>query len=310
MQVILGAGGAIGGSLSKALTAYTTDIRQVSRNPRKVNDGDTVLAADLTKAEEVKKAVEGADVAYLLVGLPYNKHIWQQKWPVVMQNTIEACAAANCKLVFFDNVYMYDPHHLDGMDEHTPIGPVSVKGRVRAQIAQDFMLAVEQGKIQGLIARSADFMGTTSNVIPYETIVKNLAKGKAAQWFGRKDKVHNFTFDEDAGKAVAELGNTPSAYGRVWHLPSTQQRLTISDWVALFAKEMNVKPKISVLPISMMGLLGLFIPILREVKEMAYQYNRDYYFDSGAFTKQFGWTATSEEAIVKTIVARHKAENQ
>lgn len=310
MQVILGAGGAIGRPLSQALTSYTTAIRQVSRNPAKVNNTDTLLAADLTKREEVMKAVEGADIAYLLVGLPYNKRIWQQLWPVIMQHTIDACAAANCKLVFFDNIYMYDPHHLDGMDEHTPIGPVSVKGRVRAQIAQEFMIAVEQGRIEGLIARAADFIGTTPNAIPYETIVKKLATGKSAQWFGRQDKVHNFTFVDDAGKAVAELGNSPSAYGRVWHLPSTQQRLTIADWVQLFAEELGVKPKLSVLPISMMSIVGLFVPILREVKEMAYQYNRDYFFDSSAFTKEFGWSATAEDTIVKAVIAHYKAENQ
>lgn len=38
MQVIIGSGGAIGTKLARALPPYTSDIRLVSRNPKKVND--------------------------------------------------------------------------------------------------------------------------------------------------------------------------------------------------------------------------------------------------------------------------------
>jgi len=40
------------------------------------------------------------------------------------------------KLVFFDNIYMYDPDYLDAMTEETPIRPVSKKGVVREKIAR------------------------------------------------------------------------------------------------------------------------------------------------------------------------------
>lgn len=36
-QTVLGAGGAIGIELAKVLTPYTTNIRLVGRNPKKVN---------------------------------------------------------------------------------------------------------------------------------------------------------------------------------------------------------------------------------------------------------------------------------
>jgi putative NADH-flavin reductase len=43
MQTILGAGGAIGNSLAKELLQYTPELRLVSRNPKKVNETDTLL---------------------------------------------------------------------------------------------------------------------------------------------------------------------------------------------------------------------------------------------------------------------------
>ena len=64
MQTILGAGGAIGIELAKTLPIYTDKIRLVSRNPERVNEADEVFKADISKYEEVVKAVEGSEIVY------------------------------------------------------------------------------------------------------------------------------------------------------------------------------------------------------------------------------------------------------
>jgi len=46
MQTILGANGTIGSVLARELTAYTSKIRLVSRNPKKVNETDELRPAD------------------------------------------------------------------------------------------------------------------------------------------------------------------------------------------------------------------------------------------------------------------------
>jgi nucleoside-diphosphate-sugar epimerase len=60
----------------------------------------------------------------------------------------------------------------------------------------------------------------------------------------------------------------------------------------MIAGELNVKPKIMVLPMFMIRAIGLFIPVIREMPEMMYQYDRDYFFDSSKFTERFGIKAT------------------
>ncbi|MDA0713870.1 MAG: NAD(P)H-binding protein [Bacteroidetes bacterium] len=119
MQTILGSGGAIGRELAKALTDFTKDIRLVSRKPVKVNPDDHLHPADLTDAAAVRRAVEGSEVVYVTVGFPYSKKVWKETWPPFIKSVIDACKAEGCKLVFFDNIYMYDPDHLDGMTEET-----------------------------------------------------------------------------------------------------------------------------------------------------------------------------------------------
>lgn len=306
MQTILGAGGAIGTDLAKELTTYTKDIRLVGRNPNKVNETDELFICDLTDSSKVLHAVEGSKVVYLTAGFPYKTKVWQQTWPVVMKNVIEACKSHQSKLVFIDNIYMYDPTKLSFMTEDTPVNPSSKKGKVREEIATMLLNEVKAGKLQALIARSADFYGPgIKNSILVEVVYRNLKKGKKANWFCSVDKLHSFTYTPDAAKATAMLGNDDKAYNQVWHLPTAGKPMTGKEWIEAFATEMNVAPKFMVAGKTMVQILGLFNSIMKEFAEMLYQYDRDYVFDSSKFDKAYGFEPTSYldgiKAVVKTV---------
>jgi nucleoside-diphosphate-sugar epimerase len=303
MQTILGAGGSIGKELAKALGQYTEKVRIVSRNPKKINENDELMAADLSQRAEVFKAVEGSEIVYVTIGFDYKIKVWREKWPSFMQNVIDACKKYNSKLVFFDNIYMYDRNYLGNMTEETPINPSSKKGEVRTEVAKMITREFGKGELTALIARSADFYGPGNDKsVLVTTVFENFKKGKAANWLARDDKTHNFTFTPDAAKATAILGNTPDAYNQVWHLPTNNTKITGKQWVGLIAKEMSVKPKVMVMPVWLMGILGIFVPIMKELKEMAYQYDRDYFFNSSKFEKRFNFKPTSiEEGIRITL---------
>lgn len=302
LQTILGAGGSIGFELAKALPQYTSRIRLVSRSPKKVNDSDELMAMELSKAADIDRAVAGSSIVYVTIGFEYKANVWQQVWPRFLRQVIDACKKHGAKLVFFDNVYMYDPGHLNPMTEETPMHPTSKKGAVRKELVEMIMKEVNSAQLTALIARAADFIGPKNSVL-VETVYVNLLKGKKANWFADVSKLHNFTFTPDAGKATALLGNTPEAYNQVWHLPTDRSRLTGKQWIELFARQMNVEPKYQVLPTWMMGILGVFVPVLKEFKEMAYQYDRDYVFDSSKFEKKFpDFKPTTSLHAVRVIV--------
>lgn len=237
MQTILGSGGAIGIELAKALKSYTKEIRLVSRNPKAINSTDQLLSADLTSSEDVLKAVEGSEVVYLTVGFEYKRKVWNETWPLVMRNVIEACKTHQSKLVFFDNIYMYDSNYLDGMTEETPINPISEKGKVRAEISKMLMDEVASGTLTALIARSADFYGPNvkKNSILTETVFNNFSKNKKANWMLSLNYKHSFTYTPDAGKATAILGNSDDAYNQIWHLPTASIPLTGKEWINAIA---------------------------------------------------------------------------
>jgi nucleoside-diphosphate-sugar epimerase len=305
MQTILGAGGDIGALLAKELRYYTDTIRLVARNPKQVNGNDELFKADLLNREEVLKAVEGSAVAYLTVGLTYDIRIWKAQWPVIMQNVIDACVEHQCRLVFFDNVYMYDKSAIPDMREDSPMNPPSEKGKIRAQLVGMINEAIAKRGLKALIARSADFYGPGArNGILNILVINNYAKGKTANWQSDATKIHSVTYTPDAAKATAMLGNTESAFNQVWHLPTSPERLTGRQLIAIAAKAAARKPSYFVLSSFMLSLAGLFSRQIKELVEMQYQNNRDYFFNSEKFNKAFQFTPTLyEEGIRQTLMS-------
>ena len=307
MQTILGANGTIGSVLTKELVSYTNKIRLVSRNPRKVNESDELFPADLSNPAFVDQAVEGSEVVYLVVGFDYNLKVWEEKWPTLMRATINACIKHNARLVFFDNVYSYDINAIPHMTEESEYNPPSRKGAVRKQISQMLMDEVKAGKLMALIARSADFYGPGNDKsFANEMVYKNFLKGRRANWFIDADKKHSFTYTPDAAKATALLGNTDDAYNTIWHLPTDKNTITGREFIELFSKEMKVSNKLVVMPMWMVRLAGIFVPVLKEMREMMYQYDRDYFFDSSKFDKRFNFKTTTYQEGVRMTVKSNK----
>lgn len=307
MQTILGSSGIIGKEVAKELhRSYTKDIRLVSRNPKHINPTDQLFKADLLDRDQVLEAVKGSDVVYLTAGIQYNAKLWAVQWPVIMRNVIDACIEQKAKLVFFDNVYSYGK--VDGwMTEETPYNPCSKKGKIRLGVINMMMDEVKKGKLQALIARAADFYGPDTPLSFVTVMVfHNYAKSKKAQWMGNVNKKHSFTYTPDAGRATAMLGNTPSAYNQVWHLPTDRNALTGKDFMELTSKAFNVKPGFMVLKKWMVQMAGLFSPVIKETIEMIYQSEFDYLFDSSKFEKEFGFKPTAYEAGIKATAAAYR----
>ena len=302
MQTILGANGVIGNELSKRLLVHTDKVRQVSRHPKKVNTSDETFAADLLDAKAVAEAVAGSDVAYLVAGLKYDTKVWQEQWPKVMRNAIDACKRHGTKLVFFDNVYAYGK--VDGpMTEGTPYDPCSKKGEVRAKIATTLMDEVKRGEVAAMIVRSADFYGPGALLsLTHSTVTERLRSGKTPQWIGSAEALHTFTYTPDAGRSLAALGNRPDAYGQIWHALTSNEQMSGEMYVKI-ACELAGKPfKIQVAPRWMLAMMGIFVPVLRENMEMMYQFEHDYLFDSSKLEKALGLKATSyRDGIAATL---------
>jgi nucleoside-diphosphate-sugar epimerase len=154
IHVVLGGNGVAGRETVRALLARGERTISVGRRPSTLGDVSSAIA-DLRDPHQVARALVGADVAYLVAGVPYTSRAWAEQWPQIVRSAIQAATANGTHLVFLDNVYAYGAVTAP-MTEQTPIAPSSKKGRVRARLLEMLQEAASQG-LEVTIGRSADF---------------------------------------------------------------------------------------------------------------------------------------------------------
>ena len=249
MQTILGANGQIGEELARALKRnFTSDLRIVSRNAKKVNDTDTIFSADLSIKEKAVEAVKDSEIAYFTLGLPISSALWEQQFPLITRNVIDACKTNGTKLVFFDNTYMY-PQDDRVLTEGTIFAPVGRKGRVRKKMAEMVLKEMQSGELEAVICRSPEFYGPgKTQSITNTLIFDNIRKGKKLKVPLRADKKRSLIWTPDASKATALIGNTPDAFGQTWHLPVDESHPTYSEFIGLASEVYQKKLKYTVVP--------------------------------------------------------------
>ncbi|MFD2305110.1 NAD-dependent epimerase/dehydratase family protein [Enterococcus termitis] len=303
MQTIVGSNGQIGQELAKELHKnFTTDIRLVSRSPKKVNDSDQLVAANLLEYEETNKAITGSEIVYFTAGLPMDSSMWEEQFPIMMANVIKACIENQAKLVFFDNTYMYSKNS-ELQTEDSPFRPVGRKATVRAKIAQLLLDKMEANEINAVICRAPEFYGPDKTQSITNTMVfENIKKGKSIRVPLNDKCLRTLIWTPDASRAMALIGNTEDAYGQTWHLPCDDSK-TYSEIIQLSEQILNKKLTYSVLKMWQFNLGSLFNKRLKELKELLPRYQVDNNFSSEKFKKRFPdfKITTMKEGVTKLL---------
>ncbi|MBA8989419.1 nucleoside-diphosphate-sugar epimerase [Curtobacterium pusillum] len=288
MQTVLGANGQIAVELARELDReYGADVRLVSRNPRRVNDSDTLARADLLDARQTAAAVDGSSIVYFTAGLPANTKLWEQQFPTMLQNALDAARTAGAKFAYFDNTYMY-PQDDRLQTEQTPFEPVGPKGRVRAAMASMVLDEMARGEIPVLIGRAPEFYGPgRTQSITNTLIIDRLKAGKKPRVPVRDDRLRTLIWTPDASRALAVLGNTPDAYGQTWHLPVDEDRPTYREFVTTASETFGRDGGYTVTPRWALTAAGVVSAQVRELRELLPRYAHDNRFDSSAFRTRF-----------------------
>jgi len=288
MQTILGASGQIGEELARELKRnFTSDIRIVSRDAKKVNDTDTVFSADLTIKEKAVEALKDTEIAYFTLGLPMNSDLWEKQFLLITRNVIDACKINQTKLVFFDNTYMY-PQDNRLLTEETVFDPVGRKGKVRKEMAEMVLNEIKSGELTAVICRAPEFYGPAKTQSITNTLIfNNIKQDKKLKVLLRDSTLRSLIWTPDASRATALIGNTPDAYGQTWHLPIDDNKLNYKQFIALASKIYGKELKYSVIPEFVFKIGAIFNKRLKELQELLPRYKYDNLFDDSKFKKRF-----------------------
>lgn len=287
MQTILGASGQIAQELIKELYSnYTQELRLVSRNPKKIHPTDQLFPANMLNPDEADQAIAGSEVVYFVVGLPANSDMWEEQFPIMMHNTIEACKKHNCKLVFFDNTYMYAKDSTPQVED-SPFMPVGRKSVARAKTTSLLLQEMQKGTISAAICRAPEFYGPAHTQSITNALVFNKIKANQTVKIPvKEDVLRTLIWTPDASRAMAVIGNTPDAYNQTWHLPCDAP-ITYHDFMTKAQKIYGRSLKYSVTKMWMFQLASLFNKQVKELKELLPRYEVDNIFVSDKFKSRF-----------------------
>jgi nucleoside-diphosphate-sugar epimerase len=295
MHVIFGAG-QVGTALARTLLARGRRVRLAHRSGS-APDGAESMKGDVTDEGFTAKAAEGAAAIYHCVNPPYFTSVWARELPRIADSLIGAAVRSGARLVAIDNLYMYGRPNGRALDEDSPIAPSSRKGEIRAKIGERYLDAHRKGDAQVVIGRASDFYGpaATSSHFGDPFWPKALSKGMA-QLVIRPDTAHTYHYLPDVALALAQLGEAPDdVLGRAWMLPCARADTT-AGLVRRIGAVLRRELKIQRVPGWMLSALGVFVPLLRELREMSYQWDEPFVVSDRRFRERFG-----AEAIVTSL---------
>jgi len=302
VHVVVGAG-PVGAALARLLAERGDDVRVVTRSgsgPQ--HERITHVAADAA-TPRLTDIAAGATVIHSCVGLPYQR--WASDWPSMAASILAAAERTGAVLTIVSNLYGYGPVDVP-MTEDLPLAATGTKGRVRAHVWQEALAAHRDGRARVVEVRGSDYLCPGPGSQLGDRVVPRLLAGRRVAVLRSADTPHTWTSPDDVARLLVVVASDERAWGRAWHVPSNAPR-TQREVVADLCRAAGVPPVAVVEhPALLIRALGLVNPLVREVREVAYQVERPFVLDSSAATSTFGLEPTPWADMLAAQVAAYR----
>jgi nucleoside-diphosphate-sugar epimerase len=282
---IFGAAGAIGQATLPELLARGHQVRLVGRNHDKLAalaagyDGVEIVAADLTDPAAARRAATGIDAVLFSVGLPYQDFA---QYPGITKIALEAAHDAGVRrFIAISTVYPYGYARTATVTEFHPREPHTRKGIARKEQADMVLAAHDPAGMNTAVLVLPDFYGPTAELSYAREIFTGALSGKTASIVGPLDVPHELVFVPDAAVAVAELFARPDLFGRTWHFGGTGT-ITFRDLITTVERLSGARVRVLQANKTMLRLLGIVSPLMREIVEMYYLFTHPVVLDDRA----------------------------
>ncbi len=310
--LVLGATGSIGYAVTVNLLARRLPVTVLVRNRAKADalfphqPTLTIIEGDAQDADLLNRVALDKD--FIFHGINYRYDQWFGNMDTVTQKVINAAAQNQATIVFPGNVYNFGNTKTPIREDSQP-NPCSRKGQLRVDIETQLEQAAAAGRCRVINVRLPDFWGPNVLNDGVAPIFNNALRGKALPWLVNVDIPHQSVFTPDAAEIIARLmlrdwtleRSSTTPY-QVWNyggatLPS------IRGWFGQISGLVGKPLGVQVYSRLFIRLMGLFMPVLREVREMLYLYENTVVLDDQNVLALFPdfQPAPMQQALTETL---------
>jgi nucleoside-diphosphate-sugar epimerase len=283
MHVIVGAG-PVGTATANLLAERGEKVRVVTRSGRgPVHPAIELVAADATDAARLSGLASGAAVLYNCANPQY--HRWPTDWPPLASALLTAAESSGAVLATASNLYGYGPVDAP-ITAQTPLAATHPKLRIRADMWREALARHEAGRIRTTEVRGSDYI--EANSLLSFSLAKPLLAGKRAYVPGALDVPHTWTSISDVARTLVTVAGDERGWGQAWLVPSNPP-LTVRELATEFTRVAGAPAaKLTRIPYATLWAVGLFSPLVRELRATHYQFAEPFVLDSSRTEQTFG----------------------
>jgi nucleoside-diphosphate-sugar epimerase len=306
--LVLGATGGTGHALITELLARGIETIAFGRSQSKLQelaeqygnpDHLHLAIGDVFSPEDIIAAAKEVDVIFQSANVKYQE--MSTKLIPLGESVMKAANHLGKKIVIVDGIYVYSKNQLTKVTEDHPKNPHTKKGRLRVEF-EELIFDKKWEKSQALIVRLPDYYGPTSQNAYLHPTLQGIVSNQIAIFIGDLNTPREYVYLPDAAKMIVEIASRDESYGENWNIPGAG---TISGQeIVNIARKVTGYKKI-VLPLgkTLISLVGLFDPLMREVVEIMYLTKEPIILSGEKYGKRIGIIPATpyEKGIEETL---------
>ncbi|MFJ9499784.1 SDR family NAD(P)-dependent oxidoreductase [Brevibacillus centrosporus] len=274
--MVVGATGGTGAAITEELIRQGIETIAFGRSGQKLellakNLGNpaqlTLAVGDAFRPEDIAGASGNADVLFHCANVPY--HEMATRLLPLGEAVMAAAQKKGMKVVAVDGIYPYGKRQMDLVTEEHPLEPHTKKGKTRLAFTQ-MLFSKQWSEVDTMIVRLPDYYGPSANEASYlGSTLEAIAAGKPAIFIGNMHVPREYVYLPDAAQMIVKLAKVDHCFSQSWNIPGAG---TISGnrIVEIARKASGQRKPVISLGRAGLALLGLFVPVMKEVVEMLY----------------------------------------
>lgn len=268
--IVVGVNGHVGRAAARAFAEAGWEVSGFGRSRPAGLEGVRFIQGDANDTDALRLAIADVDVVLNALNLPYDQW-FHGRAEALLARVIEATGKSGRTLLFPGNIYNYSADQRR-VTPDSPQNPERPRGEIRVRMENMLREAAARGDLRAVVLRAGDFYGPESSKDWFDQLILREAhKNRVA--LAAHDIPHSWAYLPDLARAFVKLAERRAelASFEVFHFAG--HFVTAGQIFSAIEKQAGRKLKRVSTPWGMIRMMGLFMPVMREVAKMRYLFD-------------------------------------